>query len=155
MTDYLPDELSASRMKLRRKITKVLAAVGLVVLLWAPDHAALAQKQEDVIEAGRQLFNEKCVVCHGLDAKGTGRLAEHLTDQPSDLTRLRKENGGTFPFWRIYTRIDGREIEIIRTHGTSEMPVWGTDDITRESGGALPMAQIFAIVFFLESIQEE
>jgi mono/diheme cytochrome c family protein len=155
MTSYLPKKHSVSCIKLWLKSTKVFAVVGVVALLSAPNHVALAQKQEDVIETGRQQFNEKCVICHGLNAKGDGRLAEHLTDQPPDLTQLSKKNGGTFPFWTTYTKIDGREVETISTHGTSEMPVWGSDELAEESGGSLPMAQIFAIVTYLESIQEE
>jgi len=83
--------------KLWRTITKVLAGVGLVALLWAPSHAALAQ-QEDVMDSGHQQFSQKCAVCHGLEGKGGGALGLHLKVQPADLSRLSKRNGGTFPF---------------------------------------------------------
>lgn len=155
MSSYLLKKHSVSCIKQWWKVTRVLAVFAVVALIYAPNHVALAQKQEDVIETGRQQFNEKCVICHGLNAKGDGQLAEHLTDQPPDLTQLSKKNGGTFPFWTIYAKIDGREVETIRTHGPSEMPVWGTDEVAQETGGALPMAQIFAIVVFLESVQEQ
>jgi mono/diheme cytochrome c family protein len=156
MSRYSSNDRPVSRTGLRQKLRKVLAATGLVALFWAPHHAALAQQaQDDVIEAGRQQFSQKCMVCHGPVGKGDGVLAPHLTEQAADLSLLSKENGGTFPFWETYSKIDGREIEIVRTHGTSDMPVWGTDDEYEGTGGALPMGQILTIVFFLQSIQEE
>lgn len=154
MAKYLLIELSMRRVKLSRTITKALAAAGLAALFWAPYHSALAQ-EEAVIEAGREQFSQKCAVCHGLEAKGDGRLAPHLKEQPSDLSLLSKKNGGTFPFWETYGKIDGRDIEIVRTHGTAEMPVWGTDEQYEGSTGRLAMCQILEIVFFLQSIQEE
>ncbi len=154
MAKYLLIELSMRCIKLSRTITKALAAAGLAALFWAPYHSALAQ-EEAVIEAGREQFSQKCAVCHGLEAKGDGRLAPHLKEQPSDLSLLSKKNGGTFPFWETYGKIDGRDIEIVRTHGTAEMPVWGTDEQYEGSTGRLAMCQILEIVFFLQSIQEE
>jgi mono/diheme cytochrome c family protein len=154
MTKYLPDDHSVHCIKPSRTIAKVLAAVGLVTLFWAPYHAALAQQaQDEVIEAGRQQFIQRCVVCHGLEGKGDGVLRPHLKEQPADLSLLSKENGGTFPFWETYSNIDGREI--VSTHGTSDMPVWGTDEQYEGVGGRLAMGQILEIVFFLESIQKE
>jgi hypothetical protein len=118
MAKYLPIELSVRCIKLWRTITKALAAVGLAALFWAPYHSALAQ-EEAAIEAGREQFSQKCAVCHGLEAKGDGKLAQHLKEPPSNLSLLSKENGGTFPFWETYGKIDGRDIEIVRTHGTA------------------------------------
>ncbi len=125
---------------------------GLAALLWALSPAALAQ-QEDVIESGQQQFNQRCVVCHGLEGKGDGVLGPHLKEQPTDLSRLSKRNGGTFPFWKVYGKIDGRDI--VGAHGPSDMPVWGTDEQYEGTSGRLAMGQILEIVFFLQSIQEE
>jgi mono/diheme cytochrome c family protein len=156
MTEKLPSGLSVHCIRLWRTLAKIFAAVGLSALFWAPYHSAFAQQSQDnVIEAGRQQFSQKCIVCHGLEAKGDGVLAPHLTAQAADLTLLSKKNGGTFPFWQTYSKIDGRETEVVRTHGTSDMPVWGTDEQYEGTGGALPMGQILAIVFFLQSIQQE
>jgi cytochrome c553 len=90
MIKYLPDELSARYIKPWLTITKVLVAVGLATMFWSPYRAALAQ-QEDVIEAGRRQFTEKCAVCHGLSGKGDGALAAKLKGQPADLTRSMEE----------------------------------------------------------------
>ena len=139
--------------KLWRTITKVLAGVGLVALLWAPSHAALAQ-QEDVIESGQQQFNQKCTVCHGLDGKGGGVLGLHLKEQPADLSRLSKKNGGIFPFWEIYGKIDRRD-KFAAPTDPAICPSWGTDERYEGTSGRLAMGQILEIVFFLQSIQEE
>lgn len=152
MTKYLPNELSVWCIKLWRTITMVLAGVGLATLFWAPYHAALAQ-QEEVIESGQQQFNQRCAVCHGLEGKGGGVLAPHLKALPSDLTQLSERNGGTFPFWEAYGKIDGRDR--VGAHGPDDMPVWGTDERYEGTGGRLAMGQILEILFFLQSIQEE
>jgi mono/diheme cytochrome c family protein len=162
MIKYLPDELSARYIKPWLTITKVLVAVGLATMFWSPYRAARAQ-QEDVIEAGRRQFTEKCAVCHGLSGKGDGALAAKLKGQPADLTRLSEKYGGTFPYSEIYAKIDGREEEeeIIRTHIASEMPAFysapslGNDKQFEDAGGRLAPVQIRQIVSFLQTIQEE
>jgi len=129
-----------------------VSVLSLVVVIFVPFDAVRAQ-QEDVVASGQQLFNEKCAVCHGLEGKGDGVLGQHLKKQPADLSRLSGENGDAFPFWLAYAKIDGRES--VGEHGPSDMPVWGTDEMYTGSGGRLTMGQILAIVFFLESIQEQ
>jgi mono/diheme cytochrome c family protein len=154
MTRYPSNELSAGCIRRLRTVKKVFAAAGLVALFWLPVHAAQAQQaKDDVIEMGRQQFAQRCAVCHGPEGTGNGVLGPHLKAQPADLTRLSAANGGTFPFWETYSNIDGREI--VSTHGTSDMPVWGTDEQFEGSGGRLAMGQILEIVFFLQSIQKE
>jgi mono/diheme cytochrome c family protein len=150
MIKYLRNRFSACH-KLR-PITKILARVALVALLWAPGNAAFAQ-QEEVIENGQRLFDQKCAICHGSEGKGDGALGLQLKDRPADLSQLRKLNAGNFPFWQVYGKIDGRED--IGAHGPGEMPIWGTDDRYEGTGGRLASGQILEIVFFLQSIQEE
>lgn len=133
-------------------ITKVFTAVALPALLLVPDDAAFAQ-QEEVIENGQLLFNQKCAICHGLEGKGDGALGLQLKEQPADLSQMSKLNAGTFPFWQVYGKIDGRED--IGAHGPGEMPVWGTDDRYEGTAGRLASGQILEIIFFLQSIQEE
>jgi len=138
--------------KLWPTTTKILTGLALLALLWAPDDAAFAQ-QEEVIKNGGLLFNQKCAICHGSKGQGDGALGLQLKEQPADLSQLGKRNAGTFPFWQVYGKIDGRED--IGAHGPREMPVWGTDDQYKGTGGRLASGQILEIVFFLESIQEE
>ena len=86
-------------------------------------------------------------------------MATLLVFKPADLTQLSKKNNGEFPFWRIYRAIDGRDI--IRGHGTREMPLWGfvfqMED--RPQGSSVDedtvRGRIWQLVYFLESIQEK
>ena len=86
MTKYLPIGHSVQSCKIAacnrpwRTITRLLAGVSLVALLWAPTPAALAQ-QEEVIESGQQQFSQRCAVCHGLEGQGDGVLGPHLKEQ--------------------------------------------------------------------------
>lgn len=85
-------------------------------------------------------------------------MARDLTIRPSDLTQLRKKNGGEFPFWRVYGTIDGHEE--IRGHGSRTMPVWGSR-FQAEAEGRGPAARslitgrILGLVFYLRHIQEQ
>jgi mono/diheme cytochrome c family protein len=116
--------------------------------------AGLAQ-QEEVAKAGRPAYEQNCAVCHGREGKGDGGAANLLTVKPADLTQLSKNNNETFPFWRTYRVIDGREE--IKGHGTRDMPIWG--QVFRMEAGTSAMAQsqvrgrILELVHYLESIQ--
>jgi hypothetical protein len=46
-----------------------------------------------------------------------------LIIKPADLTYMSKHHNGQFPFWQAYRTIDGREV--VRVHGTRDMPIWG------------------------------
>jgi mono/diheme cytochrome c family protein len=144
MTKYLLNGFSVSSI--------VLTGLVLVALLGAPIDAAFAQ-EEEVIESGQRLFNQKCAICHGMEGKGDGTLGLQLKNQPADLSQLSKLNAGTFPFWQTYGKIDGREN--VGAHGPGDMPVWGTDDQYVGTAGRLAKGQILEIVFFLQSIQEK
>jgi mono/diheme cytochrome c family protein len=56
---------------------------------------------------GAKEFRQNCAVCHGLEGLGDGPMVQELTTQPKDLTRLAADNGGVFPFERVYRVIDG------------------------------------------------
>ena len=135
-----------------RKITQGLFGLGLLVLLVTLSHETRAQ-QEEILASGEQLFNRVCAVCHGLGGKGDGVLGEHLKTAPANLTGISTRSGGTFPFWQVYGKIDGRED--VAAHGSREMPVWGASEARAESGGHLERGQILEILFYLQSIQEE
>ena len=76
-------------------------------------------------DLGKKEYDAKCVLCHGPTGKGKGSYQDLLKYPASDLTVLRKNNGGVFPFDRVYGVIDGREA--VRSHGDSEMPIWGKE----------------------------
>lgn len=76
-------------------------------------------------DIGKREFEANCAVCHGYKGKGDGSYADLLKKPASDLTLLKKNNGGVFPFERVYASIDGRDM--IKAHGDRDMPVWGRD----------------------------
>src|SRR5262245_50316801 len=93
-----------------------------ILLLFSP---SLGFGQEDEIIGGGQLkYQQYCANCHGAGGKGDGDVAQFLVIKPADLTQLRKKNQEEFPFWQVYRVIDGREM--IKGHGSREMPLWGT-----------------------------
>jgi len=73
---------------------------------------------------GPALYREYCAVCHGLDGKGAGPMAQSLKVKPADLTRISDRNGHAFPEARIERIIAGEEA-ILTGHGTQQMPLWG------------------------------
>jgi len=104
------------------KITKSV----LVVAMAAMGAVCVAQtKGTGKIDTGKREYESKCVVCHGHGGKGDGSYAELLKTAASDLTTLKRKNGGVFPVERVYAVIDGREA--IKSHGDRDMPIWGND----------------------------
>jgi mono/diheme cytochrome c family protein len=72
---------------------------------------------------GEAEYLNSCAVCHGPEGKGDGPLGDELLKRPPDLTHLSKQNGGEFPYWRVFAVIDGRYV--VPEHGDRDMPVWG------------------------------
>jgi hypothetical protein len=90
---------------------------------------------------------------------GDGSLSGSLNPKPADLTTLSARNGGSFPFWRAYRTIDGRNQ--VPAHGTRDMPVFGIwfripdDDVSIETEwGDQVRGRIWQLLSYLESIQE-
>ncbi len=151
--DYYCDEedsMAAYRVGFHRFSAVLLGAV----LLWMMPARGLAQEQE-VTAAGRTEYERSCAVCHGREGKGDGGAATMLTVKPADLTQISKKNGENFPFWRVYSVIDGREE--VKGHGDRDMPIWGTE--FRLEAGTITTAQsqvrgrILELVYYLQSIQ--
>jgi mono/diheme cytochrome c family protein len=72
---------------------------------------------------GETIYLRYCAACHGRSLKGDGPVAPGLVKKPIDLTALSARFGGTFPYDRVSSMIDGRQTT--RMHGTPDMPVWG------------------------------
>jgi mono/diheme cytochrome c family protein len=123
----------------------------------------LAAGPKPKFDIGRQEFMEKCALCHGQDARGTGGVAEVLKKAPADLALLSKKNGGVFPHARMFEVIDGREW--IRSHGERDMPIWGKVYQTEQVSAAefymdvpydmemFARARVLALVDYLHRIQ--
>jgi mono/diheme cytochrome c family protein len=124
-----------------------LAAAGLAALAYGGPVRAES--------GGQALFEQHCAACHGSSAKGDGPLAEELKKAPPDLTQLGKKYGMPLPKPKLIEFVDGREM--VRSHGTAEMPVWGK----ALRGGIPPSAgseahtrgTIFVILEWLDTIQ--
>jgi mono/diheme cytochrome c family protein len=103
---------------------------------------------------GSTLFRQYCASCHGDSGKGDGAVAPHLRVPPTDLTKFTQQNKGTFPADRLAGVIDGRNVA--RTHGRSDMPVWGDAFMKSSEGGdeETVKVRIRELVKYIESIQE-
>src|SRR5215831_16163280 len=68
-------------------------------------------QEAEVAAAGKPLFEDNCMVCHGDRGKGDGIMVTFnlLKINPPDLTLLSKRNQDHFPFWRVYRIIEGHE----------------------------------------------
>lgn len=133
-------------------------AIGLVVLVGGL--AVQANSQTPVpADPGRGDFMNYCAACHGVGAMGDGTVAEFLTIEAADLTRMSLRNGGIFPRQRAIEVIDGRAQ--VSVHGERDMPVWGDwFKFEADSDGAgaktekVVRERITALVDYLESIQQ-
>ncbi len=76
-------------------------------------------------DMGKREYESKCMVCHGPVGKGNGSYGELLKKPASDLTMLKRNNGGVFPFDWISAVIDGRQY--VKEHGARDMPIWGRE----------------------------
>lgn len=85
-------------------------------------------------DIGKREYMNKCAVCHGQSGKGDGGAIDILKRAPTDLTVLSKNNGGVFPFDRVYAVIDGRQV--VKGHGERDMPIWGNDYQTEKAEAA-------------------
>lgn len=134
----------------------ILALIGECVLggMRAPASAQTSPEQE-VTAAGKPVFEQYCATCHGRDAKGGGVASNLLTIKPADLTAISKNNNGTFPFWRMYGVVDGREE--IKGHGPRDMPIWGAEFRLQAASSMSAQSQvrgrILELVYYLQSIQ--
>jgi mono/diheme cytochrome c family protein len=143
-----------------RDIFRQCLRVALLIggLAWFLPGQGYAQEAE-VAAAGKPLFEDNCMVCHGDGGKGNGIMVTFnlLKVNPPDLTLLSKRNNGHFPFWRVYRVIEGHEE--LKGHGTQDMPLWG-DEFRLEAGSdAMAQAQvrgrILMLVYYLQSLQEK
>ena len=85
--------------------------------------AASSLAADKVVDVGKYEYEGACAVCHGITGKGNGPFMGQLATKVPDITLLARNNGGVFPFDRVYQVIDGRQE--LKAHGSREMPIWG------------------------------
>jgi mono/diheme cytochrome c family protein len=102
---------------------------------------------------GPDLFRAYCASCHGLNAKGGGPAASALKGRVPDLTALARNNKGQFPTARARKMILGDEV--IASHGSREMPIWGPIFHQVEKDQDFGNVRLQNLVKYLESIQQK
>ncbi len=132
-------------------IERALALICTSAAALAVVSSAAAQSPA-AIEAGKKEFASYCAPCHGIDARGTGPLADIFKTPVPDLTVIAKQNDGNFPFLRVINIIDGRAD--ILSHGGRDMPVWG-DHFRKEDDPTTAQGRILNLTLFLAGIQTE
>ena len=115
----------------------------------------------DKFDIGKQEYDVSCADCHGFNGEGHGPYAEFLKSRVPNLTVLSKNNGGVFPFARVYDAIDGRPL--INSHGR-DMPIWGNrystvrgfhfrDDYSSDE--AFVRGRILALIDYINRLQQK
>ena len=137
------------------RIHSIIATAALVLSTCA------VNAQENELALGKSSYHARCALCHGIDGKGGGEIAELFKVAPSNLTELAKRSGGSFPFVQVYyTLAQGMQKP---GHGDAEMPIWGDyfvsdslEDRGVTPGDAISIAagRIMALTLYLESIQQ-
>lgn len=128
----------------------------LTIALFALTAGAASAQDADI---GKQLYENYCSGCHGVNADGKGPVAEYLTIAPPALTGLAKaQSDGQFPMLKVIHVIDGRTG--MRTH-EGPMPVFGEafqEEMAQTYGkwGSVveTRGRIMSIALYLESIQD-
>lgn len=115
------------------------------------------------LAAGKEIFHQNCSVCHGVDAKGynskgSGSMYDPESPDesrrvpPGDLTVLSEHNGGKFPVDRVRDSVYSKDL--IRAHGTPEMPAWGHAFDSLKSNPKRLEQRLRDLTAYIESIQE-
>jgi mono/diheme cytochrome c family protein len=140
-------------------------ALGVAGKGWAQDsehQPEMSQHQPEMIAGkvttGALEYRRHCAACHGPDGKGDGPVGKEMTTKPSDLTQITKGHGGKFPEDWVHRYIDGSDM--IPSHGTSEMPIWGVEFSRTTLGSSSRMkheidTRIRLLVNYIKSIQEK
>lgn len=125
----------------------------LIAPLLAAIPAAPSAAQTAVADIGHEVYLRECASCHGEAATGYGPMSRLLRHEPPDLTVL---SNRTTPFDRESVRIGitGR-IRLEPSHGASKMPYWRGSLQTRVPAGGGMVAEMEALLAYLESIQRE
>jgi len=102
---------------------------------------------------GPDLFYSYCASCHGSDGTGSGPVSPALVVKIPDLTAISAKNGGTFPAKRVRNIIAGNEM--VLSHGSREMPVWGPIFHQVEEDRDLGEVRLQNLTRYVESLQKK
>jgi mono/diheme cytochrome c family protein len=73
--------------------------------------------------SAKEMFNQYCAPCHGMEGKGNGPAATAMKAPVTDLTQLAKKHDGKYPANSVASvlKFGGGP----GVHGSADMPVWG------------------------------
>ncbi len=130
----------------------------LVALTIAQTHPLSAEEvpAAEVLKEGRTEFEWYCTACHGPDGKGDGPQAKTLAKKPAGLTAIAKNNNGTFPFWRVYRIVSGKEE--VPGHESFDMPEFWRHFKREEKDWDEPMppyVRVLILTHYVKSIQKD
>ena len=108
------------------------------------------------VAVGKELFHQRCSICHGERADGNGTSESGSFLEPSkvaaaNLTALSARNGGTFPADRVRDAIFSKGS--IPAHGTPEMPAWGNVFYDLKSRPQVYEERVRDLTAYIESVQ--
>jgi len=129
-----------------------LATLLGIAALAAPGSSGGATLDRAAAAKGRTTYQRYCVACHGPEARGDGPLASDLRVPVPDLTTLAARAGGTYPYDRVGRIV--RSGELVRGHGSEDMPAWG--DVfkrTKGTGEATTAAAVRNLAHHLWALQ--
>lgn len=138
---------------MKNKFIYITLILSYIIAL--PSHAD--DLTNEVSPIGLAEYKRSCAVCHGLNAKGDGVMADSLKKNPTDLTILSKRNDGQFPHQRVYQTIEG--LDQLAEHGTREMPIWGEKyrkeaHLKSDNEHIYLRGRMFELMIYLQSVQE-
>lgn len=137
----------------------ILLAVALVCPAFAgaePQAQPASQAQLDQLIysiKGPDLYRAHCAPCHGSEGKGNGPMVAVLKIKVPDLTVLAKNNAGQFPAASVRKTITGQDV--LLSHGSREMPVWGPIFHQVEDDKDFGNVRVENLVKYLQSIQQK
>ena len=140
------------------KTKKILFRLALAVAATCVSGITFAA---DKVDIGKQEYEASCAACHGIKGEGNGEFAQNLKSRVPNLTVLSKNNGGVFPFARVYDTIDGRPL--ISSHGR-DMPIWGeryNADATKRfwdyqaDSDSFVRGRILALIDYINRLQQK
>ena len=129
-----------------------------VALIIAAAHPLAAQEGPDeaILSEGKSDFDWHCTTCHGPGGRGDGSMSNLLIERPADLTAITKANGGTFPFWRVYRIILGKQA--VPGHESFMMPeFWKRFSRDQRDWDYLtpPHVRVLLLTHYVETLQKQ
>ena len=138
---------------MQRRILILVLSVAVVISAFAQ---TMPQRQPPIRSVdGATIFRNNCAACHGLEGRGDGPVSKTLKRNVPDLTTLSQRNGGAFPAIHVRTTIMFGGDDLLPTHGSKTMPIWGPIFHEIEFDQDLGNVRLENIAKYLESIQRK